>query len=330
MILILTNDADESTNQVIDWLDHFDVEFVRINGEQFASYQHRFQADGNGSFYKLEPGPDNRGNVDSESVNTVWFRRWGPARLSLDTSRTAIGIQLTRHCLNEYAWLTNAFYLSLAHCPWLNHPNDLKIGKLYMLEQAAKAGLQIPDTIICTNKSDLLRFKQKYRRVITKSIGDATFFQDGGDSYAVYTHEITERDMDLLGDHYFFPSLLQQLVDKQFELRIFYLDEKFYSMAIFSQSSEQTKIDFRRYDYVKPNRRVPYRLPTDIERKLLQLMKNLKLTSASVDMIKGTDGGYFFLEANPIGQFGMVSIPCNYFLEEAIAENLVKKANGYA
>jgi hypothetical protein len=30
-----------------------------------------------------------------------------------------------------------------------------------------------------------------------------------------------------------------------------------------------------------------------------------------------------FLEINPVGQFGMVSHPCNYYLEKRIAQNLI-------
>jgi hypothetical protein len=34
-------------------------------------------------------------------------------------------------------------------------------------------------------------------------------------------------------------------------------------------------------------------------------------------------GEYVFLEVNPIGQFGMVSAPCNYNLEKKIAQYLI-------
>ena len=43
----------------------------------------------------------------------------------------------------------------------------------------------------------------------------------------------------------FFYTLLQNQVEKKLELRIFYLDNTFYSTAIFSQSSDLTKVDFR-------------------------------------------------------------------------------------
>ena len=102
------------------------------------------------------------------------------------------------------------------------------------------------------------------------------------------------------------------------------LGEAFFSMAIFSQSNSKTKIDFREYDNEIPNRCVPYILPKYIEKLLLKFSKKVGLNSGSFDLIKTVDDNYVFLEVNPAGQFGMVSYPCNYFLEEKIANHLIK------
>jgi glutathione synthase/RimK-type ligase-like ATP-grasp enzyme len=96
-------------------------------------------------------------------------------------------------------------------------------------------------------------------------------------------------------------------------------------MAIFSQSNEKTKIDFRNYDLQKPNRTVPYNLPKEIILKLKKLTKALALRTGSIDLIKAKDGQYYFLEVNPVGQFGMVSRPCNYNIEMKIAKFLCFK-----
>ena len=56
-------------------------------------------------------------------------------------------------------------------------------------------------------------------------------------------------------------------------------------------------------------------------------MQKAHLTTGSIDLIKSVDGEYIFLEINPIGQFGMVSNPCNYPLERKVAEWLVKNDN---
>ena len=40
-------------------------------------------------------------------------------------------------------------------------------------------------------------------------------------------------------------------------------------------------------------------------------------------MILNKNNEYVFLEINPVGQYGMVSEPCNYFLDKKIAHYLI-------
>lgn len=121
----------------------------------------------------------------------------------------------------------------------------------------------------------------------------------------------------------FFPTLFQSYIEKDYELRIFFVFQKCFPMAIFSQSNEQTKIDFRNYDRNLPNRTVPYVLPNVIKSQILRLITKLGLTSGSIDMIVTPKKEYVFLEVNPIGQFAQVSKPCNYYLEREIARLLI-------
>jgi len=109
---------------------------------------------------------------------------------------------------------------------------------------------------------------------------------------------------------------------KRMDVRVFFLEGRCYAMAIFSQRDEQTRVDFRRYNYIKPNRTVPLRLRPDLEAKITRLFASLKLNTGSVDFIVDQQGRFFFLEINPVGQFSMVSVPCNYFLERQAALTL--------
>lgn len=54
-------------------------------------------------------------------------------------------------------------------------------------------------------------------------------------------------------------------------------------------------------------------------------MKLMDLNTGSIDMIKNKNNEYIFLEVNPVGQFSMVSYPCNYYIEEKIASYLINK-----
>ncbi len=126
----------------------------------------------------------------------------------------------------------------------------------------------------------------------------------------------------------FFPTLFQKNIHKKYELRIFYLKGKCYSAAMFTQGNEKTVVDFRNYDDEKPTRIVPFQLPGELEEKLILLMDELELNNGSIDMIKGLDGEYYFLEINPVGQYGFISGPCNYNLNKVIAEELIHIYDG--
>lgn len=75
-------------------------------------------------------------------------------------------------------------------------------------------------------------------------------------------------------------------------------------MAILSQNNPKTQIDFRNYDVDLPNRVVPFRLPDSLTQKLIKLMQRINLNTGSVDGLYSS-GDYYFLEINPVGQFGM-------------------------
>lgn len=117
-------------------------------------------------------------------------------------------------------------------------------------------------------------------------------------------------------------SVFQEKLDKELEIRTFFLNGKCYSMAIFSQLDSQTSVDFRKYNLTTNNRNVPYQLSRMLEEKITKLMDELKLNTGSIDIIKTKDGRYVFLEVNPVGQYGMTSFPCNYHLDRKIAEYL--------
>jgi len=154
--------------------------------------------------------------------------------------------------------------------------------------------------------------------MITKAIKDGFRLSIDNNLYHLKTHRVVTDEIP----DYFAPTLFQKEIEKKFELRIFYIDGIFYSMVIFSQQDSRTEVDFRNYDYQNPTKTSPYQLPHEIELKLKELMKNLKLSTGSIDMIYTVDNDYCFLEVNPTGQFGMISIPCNYMIEKRIAELL--------
>lgn len=172
-----------------------------------------------------------------------------------------------------------------------------------------------------------MSFYEINNQIIIKPISNAIFFKKDQKVHSMYTTRVTKKIISNMPE-YFFPILVQHEIKKDFEIRTFYLDEKFYSAAIISQNDSQTSVDFRNYNFDNPNRIIPYKIPDEIECKLKCIMKELNLETGSIDMIY-SNNKYYFLEINPMGQYDMISAPCNLMLPKHIAFFLCKKDNEY-
>ncbi len=313
-ILIITDDADDSSNLVINWLLYFKADFIRLNGKvDFEVISITIE---NSRIKLLLKSQSTIINLDEISV--FWYRRGNISMLTDEMDNPFVN-----YCKIENNALLEFIITKLDEKQMVNGYSHTDINKCQQLELAIKTNLKIPNTLITTSKKNLTSFLDTNKTIITKSIHAQIPIEIAGISNFLYTSDFNTTDVSNCSD-YFFPTKFQTKIEKLFELRIFYLDRKFYAMAIFSQTNSRTKTDFRNYDRKDPNRNIPFKLPKQIKSKLTTIMKKLKLASGSIDMIVDKDGEYIFLEVNPIGQFGMVSIPCNYGIENIIAKKLIE------
>ncbi len=202
---------------------------------------------------------------------------------------------------------------------WLSSLN-----KFDVLNKATGVGLNVPPTIYTSEKNVLHSFLIEHERVITKPIGEVTVFFRKKNSYGMHTKLFDLEKLYKLPDK-FGISLFQKYIEKLYEVRVFIIQNKIYSMAIFSQSNQKTKVDFRNYDSETPTRKVPYNLPEDVKNKLINLMTNIGLNTGSIDIIVDPEGDYYFLEVNPVGQFGFLQEHTNYNIYREIAQFLINK-----
>jgi ATP-GRASP peptide maturase of grasp-with-spasm system len=325
MVLILSSTSDQSTFDVIKWLDYFEVPWVKLDSSIKLNLIRLDVNQGESSFVLETPTGE---RINTNELTGFWYRRsefglnYSAELLGLEEDELAKNIQ--QHLHYELSYLTKELHQLLSKKSKISELRFSEPGKLEMLEAAKQVGIAIPPTLLTTSKIEFLNFKEKHGKVVSKAIQRSARFDlmenERRIEFLCYTEEMSEEELPT----YFFPTLFQKKLAKVFELRIFYLNEKFYSMAIFSQEDQQTEVDFRNYNFEKPNRTVPFLLPIDLQKKLIQLMKNLHLKSGSIDMVLTEEGDYVFLEVNPVGQFGMVSSPCNYELSKLIAETLIQ------
>ena len=322
MILILSMHGDLSTDLVIDWLRKYNHSFVRLDLTTFLDKPATF------SLFPPALSIDEQA-IDIHKIQAVWYRRTGAFGESqyFKNHKENLTPQTTRQLYLEYEALTEGFATLFHDKYWLNHPQKASVNKLEVLNIAQQCGLPVPKTYVVNTQKQLATLSKNHS-LICKSIYEPDFLDVEDKSYMMYTAELTPTTIQNFPQR-FYPSLVQQKIDKAYELRIFYMEGQLYPMAIFSQQATQTQLDFRQYNRNNPNRNVPYNLSQKLTTKLQLLMQKLDLNCGSIDIIKGIDEQYYFLEVNPVGQFGMTSKPCNYDLHQLIAQHLIKKDSPY-
>ena len=207
-------------------------------------------------------------NIDQ--INAVWYRKFGWFSRSsyFHSIKDQINFLDQRQLANEYNSVLGSIISLFKRKKWLTPPWLGAVNKLDILHIANEFGIQTPQTWILTNKKQLLKLKNKNISLISKSVFEPYFKQVKNGYYSMFTKQI--KNIRSLPDN-FFPSLVQEKIIKEYEIRSFYLNGKFYSMAIFSQSNKKSSMDFRRYDFTNPNRRVPYNLHGEIKDKLIKM-----------------------------------------------------------
>lgn len=312
MVLIFSIHTDTSTSTVVDWLLSMGEEVYRIN----SIFDFKQLLEGSNGIDIISP--------DFSKIHSIWYRR-RPANLGSEIDESIHGTKdINKFFQSEQDGLYTSLCVLLSDKKWLNNFNNSRPNKILQLKIANKVGLNVPDTKLIVDKETMLLFAESKHKIVVKPIQDVIYIYDENIPYTQYTKVLSISEIKKLPVS-FFPCLVQEFVEKNLEIRVFFIEDKLYSMAICSTYDKQTSIDFRKYNYKYPNRNVSYKLPQNIEERIILLMNELKLNSGSIDLILSENGEYYFLEVNPVGQFGMVSSPCNYNLEKIIALSLVNK-----
>jgi ATP-GRASP peptide maturase of grasp-with-spasm system len=318
IVIISSGIRDQSTDDVIDWLFSMKKKYLKISPSSILCDK-KLEIVFPSILFKAKEKL-----ITSGAVKKIWCRKWN-VKSEIDYIVTKSSFFKTEYKLNELLISeTNAlfYYMTsiLRSKKWYAHPKDIESNKLIQQIFAMEAGLNTPESSVTTDIHKLCN-QPKKNQMITKLINS---------NYTITYNEKVYQSFTVLADSSlqninFFPSLVQEYVEKQFEIRAFFIDGKIYSSAIFSQENTRTKLDFKRYDTKTPNRVVPYQLAKDIENKITKLMASLELVIGCIDLIMNKNEKIYFLEVNPFGEFGFHSKICNYNLEKKIAQNLAKK-----
>ncbi len=318
MILILSDSTDVSTDYAIEWFRYYNIPFIRLNDKDLVN-----------TVVSVE---FRKGKVDIifnfkgeliplDAITGTWFRR---GILGFQSTFANLSLQCQEltgqvvELLNlETRTLTDFIIAQLIKKPALNNQSSYNINKLQTLAIAQELGISIPDTAVKTDKGSVdSTFQKSAEQIITKPIQDIFWLNYGGTAEAQYTAALSNYQD---APESFYYSLFQERIDKKYELRIFFINDDFYAAAVFSMSTDGRHDSFNN----KLPRIVPYRLTETLKSQLIALAIRFEINCGSIDMLVDKSGEHFFLEINPVGQYGLLSKHCNYNLHQKIVHYFV-------
>ena len=303
-VMIVSESSDKSTENVIDWLYYYGVKIIRRNTDK--------------DFFKFNIHISNELTKSNLGDYIIWNRRGYFPILPSDLRHT----EWIPYLKGEQQPVLFAFEEIQSKNIIGSYYQEFSNNKILNLKKAINAGFLIPDTIVTNNKIDLFNFIDINKKYITKSLRYAPsletkdFYYSGAGTVFF--------NMDEVSDH-FAPSMIQEYIEKDFEIRVFFVDDLFFAMAIFSQNDEKTRVDFRNYNDIKPNRNIPFNLSSEILNKLKKFVNEINCDTGSIDLIMTPNNEIVFLEINPMGQYHWLSESCNYYIDKKIAELLIRK-----
>jgi RimK-like ATP-grasp domain len=245
--------------------------------------------------------------VDLTQAKSIWWRRPENPVGRVDGT--------TATWFKHQEWESLILSLETAcPCNWINRPSRQWIAKRKALQMAAAAnlGLRTPETLI-TNDADQVRtFKEKFPRVIYKSMGE-TAHQNTA------TRLLSDADMRRLDDLAACPAIFQEFIEATHDIRVTVVGDRMFPVQIDSQNGQST-LDWR-FDHSVNFESVM--LDPEIEARLSRLMRELELTYGAIDLRRTPEGEHVFLEVNPAGQYLFAELLTGARITEAMADELL-------
>lgn len=259
---------------------------------------------------------------DLAGVGAVWYRRLRHPKglegldpqieqaAALESQATLLGLIST----------LDAFVLDSPHRVRYAEQKPLQ------LKLARALGLQVPHTLITNQPDEVRRFYQTCGgRMVTKMLSSFAIYEDGQEE-VVFTTPVTPEHLEALEGLRYCPMVFQEMVPKALELRVTVVGERVFAASVDSQKLEATRFDWREDGAALMEAWRPYRLPAEVERKLLTLMDRLALNYGAADFILTPGGEHVFLEVNPAGEFFWLELCPGLPISDALADVLLGRA----
>lgn len=315
-VLVLTYSEDPHADSVCSFFDKANVEYFRVSTEELLNgYSLTF--DSRSGLYRIS-------HQDKEVVIDSSWNVWNRRVMNPDTLKgmpkdlSSIAIDET-----EKTWegLLFSHKGRVVNRPHNQYYANNKIDQINFALQFGE-GIAVPDTIVTNNPDNVKGFYERHDGKICFKLHKGAVVNSSKGYLVVYTSLVTAEHMARVSLVSQNPSLFQEYIEKDFEVRIVATEQDATGIAIYSQQSAISKIDSRKYDLKNvPHKKIE--LPANVKKFCSEILANYGLHFGVIDFIYSREGKYVFLELNPNGQWLWLEHESGYNLTKEVAENLL-------
>ncbi|MEM7101106.1 MAG: hypothetical protein AAF541_22790 [Pseudomonadota bacterium] len=176
--------------------------------------------------------------------------------------------------------------------------------------------MKIPATLVASNAEDAGAFydelKSKEFRVIYKQVRDV-------DGIGHYTREFLDADIERLEQVSKSPVIFQQKIEGGCDVRVVVIGREVFAMS--QTPDENVTVPDIRLHHEAKNRSIS--IPEEVKGPLLRLQRALDIECCAYDFMVDSEDTWFFIEANPSGQWLFVEEQTGQPLSECFAHLLL-------
>lgn len=301
MILVVAPEADDHAAAVLAELSAAGHPFERFDSADFPRAASVVEAFGPRQSFSLHT----HGRlIDLDGCGAAWWRRPHPIVLHDGLAVDAIDF-VYGECQEALGGLW-----SCLPAAWVNPPDRDAVAqrKPYQLSVAAAVGLPLPRTLV-TNDADAAR------RFIAEVGVERTVYKTFLATPQCWreTRVLRSHELDLLDTLRYAPTIFQEYVPAQADLRVTIIGPSLFAAAIRAAPGGYA-IDYRMD--MDAAHFEPTTLPPQTEQQLRELMRRLGLVYGAIDLRRTPEGQHVFLEINPAGEWR--------FVEERIGQGMTR------
>lgn len=289
-VLIISSTLDYSCDYICNQLKKEGIVFFRLNRDQFDNFDIIL----NPFCPELIISNSNLSvHICGDKLKSVYFR--APTFIRENKHFDSIEDEISTSQWSAFLRNLTVF----EDCLWVNSPYATYKSELkaYQLKKASEVGLKVPETIISNSPqaaSDLIRSNQ----IAFKSID--TLYIDRNDTVGFLYTQFHNRSELSSKPRQIAPLTYQRPLIPKIDLRVTVIGEKVFPFSI---TPSKGKID---RDWRLEKNDLLYEqinIPKNLKSEILNLAKSLELRFCGVDLIKHHNE-YYFIEANPTGEWG--------------------------